>query len=84
MTSYDETVACIIVEMDNTAAGDRVEFSVYAGPARYCVSPRHPTHFEPLFLELSGIPWRGEQCLPGPGKYMPGRTRKEEEGSVYG
>jgi len=26
----------------------------HVGPARYC-SPRHPTPFEPLFLELSGI-----------------------------
>ena len=28
---------------------------VEVGPARYC-SPRHPTHFEPLFLALNITP----------------------------
>ena len=31
--------------------------------ATHC-SPRHPTHFEPSFLELNGILWRGELYLP--------------------
>ena len=29
LTSYDEVVRAIVAEMDRTAAGDRVEFSVY-------------------------------------------------------
>ena len=33
--------------------------------SRYC-PPRHPTHFEPSFLEFNGILQRGEQYLPGP------------------
>jgi hypothetical protein len=29
LTCYDDTVAAIVQEMDNTKAGDRIEFSVY-------------------------------------------------------
>jgi len=35
-----------------------------AGPDRHCL-PRHPTHFEPLCLELNAILRRGEQCPSG-------------------
>jgi hypothetical protein len=30
-----------------------------------CCPPRHPTHFEPSFLNLNGSLRRGEQCLAG-------------------
>ena len=36
-----------------------------AGTSKSC-PPRHPTHFEPWFFELTTILRRGEQYLPGP------------------
>ena len=33
---------------------DLLQGMLQVGPGRYC-SPRHPTHFEPSFLELNGI-----------------------------
>ena len=42
-----------------------VHFYHQARPARYC-SPRHPSHFEPSFLQSHGTLCRGEQYLPRP------------------
>ena len=42
-------------------------------PGRYSC-PRHPTHFDPSFLESYDIPRRGERYVPGPRRWRLGCT----------